>query len=145
HPHILTFIGVARAGPQIALVAPYMGNGNLIHHLRSHKGANKGVLIHQVGRAVSYLHNNAGIVHGDLKCANVLISDEGNALLADFGLSTFIEKALPEEITSTSIRNRNTVRFAAPELLSDDLGHTGRSKTRASDVYSFGMLILEAS
>ncbi|EJD35241.1 kinase-like protein [Auricularia subglabra TFB-10046 SS5] len=76
--------------------------------------------------------------------ANVLISDFGEALLADFGLSTFLEKANATLPTMTAIRRMHTAHFAAPELF---LGasDTDRppSKTCESDIYAFGMLILE--
>ncbi|EJD40289.1 kinase-like protein, partial [Auricularia subglabra TFB-10046 SS5] len=100
----------------------------------------------QVAEAVNYLHTVLGLVHGDLKCANVLISDSLDALLGDFGLSTFVEKSESDPTTATGIRDMHTARFAAPELLlgTDDPTMRPRSKTRESDVYAFGMLILEA-
>ncbi|EJD37476.1 kinase-like protein [Auricularia subglabra TFB-10046 SS5] len=101
--------------------------------------------IFQVAEAMDHLHTNEQLVHGDLKCANVLISDFGDALLADFGLSTFAEKSQTNSTTLTGIRQMHTVRFAAPELLlgSDTPSAEPGSKTRHSDVYAFGMLVLE--
>ncbi|EJD45497.1 kinase-like protein, partial [Auricularia subglabra TFB-10046 SS5] len=83
---------------------------------------------------------------------NILVSDSGDALLADFGLSTAVEKADCEATTATDIRQRNSLRFSAPELLLDLPSQSAhnistprpRSKTPASDVYAFGMLILQA-
>ncbi|EJD49182.1 hypothetical protein AURDEDRAFT_29119, partial [Auricularia subglabra TFB-10046 SS5] len=48
---------------------------------------------------------------------NVLISDYGDALLADFGLSTFLDRTEMSLETATDIRKMHTARFAAPELL----------------------------
>lgn len=73
----------------------------------------------------------------------MLITNAGNALLADFGLST---TSLPSDnITATRIRARNTLRFSAPELLTDTVMDSGRvrSKTTATDIYAFGMLIYQ--
>ncbi|EJD38668.1 kinase-like protein [Auricularia subglabra TFB-10046 SS5] len=117
----------------------------------------------QVAEAVDYLHTVAGFVHGDLKCvsakkssayilvpdafkANFLVSDSDDALLGDFGLSTVVEKSELDPATMTSIRDMHTARFAAPELLlgADSPAIKPRSKTRESDVYAFGMLVLEA-
>lgn len=75
-----------------------------------------------------------------------MISDAGEALLADLGLSTTIEKLDTDPTTATFIRNHVSVAFAAPEILfGDPSDSTGRlrSKTVASDVYAFGMLVLQ--
>ncbi|EJD44392.1 kinase-like protein, partial [Auricularia subglabra TFB-10046 SS5] len=127
------------------IVSLYMSNGNLTEYLKTHKGCDKKKLIMQVAEAVNFLHTARNLVHGDIKCDNVLISDFGDALLADFGLSTFIEKDESATGTMTAICNMNTLRFAAPELLagSEDSSGVPRSKTPESDVYAFGMLILE--
>ncbi|EJD36818.1 kinase-like protein [Auricularia subglabra TFB-10046 SS5] len=132
HPSILPFIGSASFGLQTAIVSPYMRNGNLLEYFKAHDDigtVDKKKLILQVAQAVNHLHTVEGLVHGDLKCANVLVSDAEDALLADFGLSTFVEKAR-----------------TSPEILKDAAGQPARlrSKTRESDVYAFGMFILEA-
>ncbi|EJD34151.1 kinase-like protein, partial [Auricularia subglabra TFB-10046 SS5] len=146
HRHVLPFIGTVDTGPQKGLVSLYMRNGNLLQYLKSHSDCDKKKLIIQVAESVDYLHTVAGFVHGDLKCANVLVSDSGDALLGDFGLSTLVEKSELDPATMTSIRDMNTARFAAPELLLGSNNPTvkPRSKTRESDVYAFGMLVLEA-
>ena len=71
-----------------------------------------------------------------------MISDSGEALLADFGLSTFAEKSQAASATLSGIRAMHTVRFAAPEILLGE-DHAVVSKTRECDVYAFGMLIIE--
>lgn len=149
HPSILPFIGSASVGLQTAIVSLYMKNGNLLDFFKAHEGSgsiDKKKLILQVAEAVTHLHTVQLLVHGDLKCANVLVSDSGDALLADFGLSTFVEKARTSATTAMNVRQMYTVRFAAPELLRDVAGQPDRlrSKTRQSDVYAFGMLVLEA-
>ncbi|EJD44390.1 kinase-like protein, partial [Auricularia subglabra TFB-10046 SS5] len=147
HPLVLAFLGTADVGQHTAIVSLYMRNGNLMEYLKSHRGCDKKQLILQVAEAVNFLHTSQNLVHGDIKCANVLISDFGEALLADFGLSTFVEQNQSVLATMTAIRNMHTLRFAAPELLTGPADRSGkpRSKTRESDIYAFGMLILEAS
>lgn len=146
HPLILSFIGSAEFGLQTAIISRYMRNGNLLEYFRAQAFVDKKKLILQVAEAVTYLHTVERLVHGDLKSANVLVSDSGDALLADFGLSTFIEKTQTSATTATNVRQMYTVRFAAPEILRDVAGNPSRlrSKTRESDVYAFGMLVLEA-
>lgn len=140
HPLILAFLGTADTG-HTSIVSLYMRNGNMMDYMKSHPGCDKKALIVQVAEAVNYLHTDEGLVHGDLKCENVLISDYGEALLADFGLSTFVEKTRFISRTMTGIREKHTPRFAAPELV---LETKAQSKTRESDVYAFGMLVLQA-
>ncbi|EJD37038.1 kinase-like protein [Auricularia subglabra TFB-10046 SS5] len=146
HPQVLPFIGTVEIGLQKGLVSLYMRNGNLLQYLKSHGNCDKKRLVVRVAEAVNYLHTVASLVHGDLKCANVLVSDAGDALLGDFGLSTLVEKSEFDPTTMTGIRDMHTARFAAPELLlgADNLTAKPRSKTRESDVYAFGMLVLEA-
>lgn len=143
HPHILPFLGTANVGGRTAIVSTFMDNGNLKQYLKIHHGFSRKKLIVQVAEAVNFLHWTAGLVHGDIKCENVLISSSGDALLADFGLSTFAEKSQAATATMTAIRQMNTLQFAAPELLLGD-GPSIPSKNRESDVYAFGMLVLEA-
>ncbi|EJD49199.1 kinase-like protein, partial [Auricularia subglabra TFB-10046 SS5] len=132
------------------IVAPFMVNGNLLQYIKQRPDADRQGLLIQVSEAVHWLHACKDMVHGDLKCEKVLVNDEGNALLADFGLSTFVEKEASSVTTMTAIRNMNTLRFAAPELLlgfddDDESNNTTRprSKTCPSEVYAFGMLVLQ--
>lgn len=154
HPRILPYYGNCEFGfMQHGLVSPYMENGNMIQYLARNPSGDRARLLHQVAEGLHYLHVDAGIVHGDLKCANVLISPDCCALLADFSLSTFIERT--ESPTDTTVRRLRTVPFAAPELLLDRAydntlstaeggNRPVRSKTTYSDCYAFGMLVYEA-
>ena len=81
---------------------------------------------------------------------NVLVNNHYIPLLTDFGLSTFVDKAESNPTTETGIRLQHTIRFAAPELLLDQNMHSlhdpakrRRSKTPQTDVYAFGMLMLQ--
>ena len=85
----------------------------------------------ETAQAVEYLHG-LQLIHGDIKAANVLISDDGHALLTDFGLSKLSSCA-----TSSAARGFGTTRYQSPELWE------GGPKTMESDVYAFSMLIVE--
>lgn len=147
HRFILPFLGTVMGNTYTVIVSPYMENGDLLEYLKAHPDANRRILIMQVAEAVDYLHTRARLVHGDLKCQNVLVSRDGHAQLADFGLSTIVDKSMSTETTALGIRHSYTLQFAAPELLSDEAkspsGKT-RSKTPPTDVFAFGRLMLQA-
>ncbi|EJD40031.1 kinase-like protein [Auricularia subglabra TFB-10046 SS5] len=159
HPRILPFYGSCNFGlGQLCLISPHMDCGDMKTFLENNRTTDRARLLRQVAEALVYLHVDAGRVHGDIKCVNVMISSDQCALLADFGLSTAIERTEP---TLTKIRRRCTVAFAAPELLDDTAcsehgilletppqtnskAMKPRSKTVFSDIYAFGMLMYEA-
>lgn len=147
HPRLLQLLGTSTWDSQIVLVSPYMRNGNMLQFLVSNRNVVPLKLVVQVAEGLEHLHTQAGIVHGDLKCQNVLISDHGDALLADFGLSTLVDKLEGDTTTGSVIRWQGTLRFSAPELLgslSDDDRGRMRSKTTRTDIYALGMLVLQA-
>ncbi|KZV83781.1 kinase-like protein [Exidia glandulosa HHB12029] len=151
HPNILQLWGTHTDNSQTILIAPWIENGHLVKYFFKHSNANRLPLIRQVAEALEYLHENMRMVHGDVKCENVLVSDSGNALLADFGLSTWIDKASEETATNTEIRNRYTVPFSAPEQVADNVFDSSsrspgrqRSKSTFTDVFAYGMLVLQA-
>jgi serine/threonine protein kinase len=81
--------------------------------------------------AIAYLHDRE-LIHGDIKAANVLVSDHGEALLTDFGLAK-----LSSGTTSTALSGAGTTRWQSPEL------YEGSPKSRESDIYAYAMLIVE--
>jgi len=96
-------------------------------------------LMFQVAHGLLYLHMKK-VVHGDLHGNNILINDEGNACLTDFGLSssTYITKG-----THTS-RPGGAIRWMAPELHQPQIyGFDTLKRTEESDVYGFACVILE--
>lgn len=74
-------------------------------------------------------------MHGDVKAGNVLIDDAGKACLTDFGLAFKYQKATTSNGGNCPV---GTLRFMAPETIRKG------TRTYATDVYAFGMLIYEA-
>ena len=77
-----------------------------------------------------------GIAHGDLKGANVLLTENLSPLLCDFGLS----RLLHIDRTSSDCRGLGSTRWMSPERLGSD-----EPRTFASDIYALGMTITEVS
>jgi serine/threonine protein kinase len=91
----------------------------------------------EVASALDYLHA-CGIIHGDIKSANVLLALSGAAKLCDFGgavqlLTSIASSASASGGGSTAM----TLAWCAPEMF------TGGSKTTATDVYAFGIFMWE--
>ncbi|EJD49347.1 kinase-like protein, partial [Auricularia subglabra TFB-10046 SS5] len=99
----------------------------------------------QVAEGLKYLHVEQHVVHGSISPKSVLITGTGEAVLRDFSFSTSSVRDI-ETPTATWIRRCFRLPYAAPEILLDEAVDSDgqlRSKTFASDVYAFGMLLYE--
>ncbi|KAF5315565.1 hypothetical protein D9611_004734 [Ephemerocybe angulata] len=141
HDNVLPFYGIHRlegeAG-RICLISPWMENGSIGEYLLRVPTADRYSLAGGVSRGILYLHAQ-GIIHGDLKGANILVTQTGRALVGDFGLSFVAENEYIQ--ASSTVAPRGTVRWQAPELFDPD---TEEAKpTKLSDVYSLGCVFYE--
>ncbi|KAF8504167.1 kinase-like domain-containing protein [Gautieria morchelliformis] len=84
-----------------------------------------------IADGLAYMHGK-GLVHGDLKSANVMIDEHGHARLIDFGLAHFINTHVDVDLPEGSIR------WCAPELF-----QPGAVSMPSSDVYAFASTVLE--
>lgn len=84
---------------------------------------------------LEYLHEhcNPKIVHRDLKAANILLDDDFEAVLGDFGLAKLVDARL----THVTTQVRGTMGHIAPEYLT-----TGKSSEK-TDVFGYGITLLE--
>ena len=86
-------------------------------------------------RGLSYLHDHCDpkIIHRDVKAANILLDEEFEAVVGDFGLA----KLMDYKDTHVTTAVRGTIGHIAPEYLS-----TGKSSEK-TDVFGFGIMLLE--
>lgn len=145
HPNILPLFS---SNPEAcAFVSPFMQEGTLLNYLEKHEGrADSLSLICDVAEGIYYLHKIAGVVHGDVKPENIFVTDDGHAILGDFGLSTTISPG--NDVTELNIRSQFTVAYCAPELMEDKAVYpsrptTQRSKTTMTDMYAFGLVLYQ--
>ncbi|XP_071708402.1 probable LRR receptor-like serine/threonine-protein kinase At5g63710 [Rutidosis leptorrhynchoides] len=142
HRNLLRLIGFATTSYERVLVYPFMQNLSVAYHLRDLKPGEKGLdwatrkrIAYGAARGLEYLHEhcNPKIIHRDLKAANILLNDEFEPVLGDFGLAKLVDINL----THITTQVRGTMGHIAPEYLS-----TGKSSEK-TDIFGFGITLLE--
>ncbi|CAJ1965359.1 unnamed protein product [Cylindrotheca closterium] len=133
HPCICTVMGaVIDSKEEPMLVMEYMDYGSLHDLLQNDTMAINGEIVlpilRDISQGVRFLHSaDPQVVHGDLKAANILVDSHFRAKVADFGLSQ-----------KKQLRGTGTPYWMAPELLRNE-----SAQTAASDVFSFGVILVE--
>ncbi|GLT94037.1 hypothetical protein SLE2022_118000 [Rubroshorea leprosula] len=143
HKNLVRLLGYCIEGVHRMLVYEYVNNGNLeqwLHGaLRQHGTLTweaRMKVILGTAKALAYLHEaiEPKVIHRDIKSSNILIDDNFNAKVSDFGLAKLLDSG-ESHITT---RVMGTFGYVAPEY-----ANTGLLNEK-SDIYSFGVLLLEA-
>ncbi len=90
HPNIITVIDVFEENGTVYYSMPYLSGGSLQDYVDAHGALSETMAmkyIRQIATALKYMHEEEHICHFDVKPANILIDDKGNAVLIDFGIS----------------------------------------------------------
>jgi serine/threonine protein kinase len=135
HPNILTIHELGEAYGQPFLVLEWVGGGTLSDRPLTQPASEQEFfdMAMPVAEALAAAHDH-GIVHRDVKPANVLVSEDGRLKLADFGLAKVREFDSDATRTAAAI---GTVAYMSPEQANgDEIGP-------ASDIFSFGVLAYE--
>lgn len=126
-----------------AMVSEWMENGNMNEFLKANPDADRYGLLADVSRGLIYIHSQ-GMIHGDLKGANILIDRTRCAQVADFSLLTIMSDS-PNKLSSNSFTQGGTARWMSPELIDPNrFGFETGRPTKCSDCYALGMVIYEA-
>ncbi|WOG88074.1 hypothetical protein DCAR_0207307 [Daucus carota subsp. sativus] len=143
HSNLVNLIGYCADGDQRLLVYEYMTLGSLEDHLhdlppdrRQLDWSTRMKIAAGAAKGLEYLHDKASppVIYRDLKCSNILLDEEYNPKLSDFGLAKLGPVG---DKTHVSTRVMGTYGYCAPEY-----AMTGQL-TLKSDVYSFGVVLLE--
>ncbi len=136
HPHILPVIDFGQHKDAAYLVMILLEGGSLSHHLAN----NAPLALHECGRfltqiasALQHAHSR-GVVHRDLKPANVLLDEDANAYLTDFGIARLTRSQQQLTATGSLI---GTPRYLSPEQA------MGRQADTRSDIYALGIMLYE--
>ncbi|XP_051114882.1 proline-rich receptor-like protein kinase PERK1 isoform X2 [Andrographis paniculata] len=131
HRHIVSLVGYCIGNGQKMLVYHFIPNNNLECHLHE-KGqppmdwTKKVRVAAGLAKGLAYLHRHPAIIHGDVKATNIFLDGDFEAMVGDFGLA----KLLSADTMGTS-------GYLAPERAG------GGKLTKESDVFSFGVVLLE--
>ncbi|XP_015056226.1 BRASSINOSTEROID INSENSITIVE 1-associated receptor kinase 1-like [Solanum pennellii] len=142
HRNLLRLRGFCMTPTERVLVYPYMENGSVASRLRERPESEppldwpkrKRIALGSA-RGLAYLHDHCDpkIIHRDVKAANILLDEEFEAVVGDFGLA----KLMDYKDTHVTTAVRGTIGHIAPEYLS-----TGKSSEK-TDVFGYGVMLLE--
>ena len=137
---IVKLFGVCTEAENFAMVMEYMPKGSLYTILKDKSEALpweplRWQIALDISKGLAYLHGKE-ILHRDLKSLNVLLNQDYHAKITDFGLAKI--KVETSSTTTLSKKSVGTFRWQPPELFKPRSKHT-----KASDVFSLGMVIWE--
>ncbi|KAJ7036965.1 kinase-like domain-containing protein, partial [Mycena alexandri] len=133
--HILPLRGITLdLGRTLSIISPWMANGSAKKYI-SDGTVDPAPLLRDVATGLRYLHTREDpVYHGDLKGDNIMVTEDGRALLADFGFSVLVSSSFSLAITHPT---GGTRPWMAPEKLA------GKGDSAAADIYSFAMMTVE--
>ena len=140
HINLVRLIGYCAERSHRLLVYEYMSNGSLdkwIFNKNQYVSLDwktRQKIITNIAKGLSYLHEECRqkIAHLDIKPQNILLDEEFNAKVSDFGLAKLLDRNQSQVMT----RMRGTPGYLAPEWLTSRI-------TEKADVYSFGVVVME--
>ncbi|GBG32831.1 Protein kinase, putative [Hondaea fermentalgiana] len=138
HPNIVMFLGACIQPPHICLILEYCVHGNLVEFLQSAREQDINITMHlilkialDIARGIKYLHDKMKIIQRDIKGRNVLIDENLNGKISDFGLSRIKNE------DDAGLTACGTPAWTAPEVVRME------EYTEKVDVYSFAVVLWE--
>ncbi len=134
HPHILPAHDFGEQGGITYIAMRYVDGGTLKEKMAEGMLPLSEInrIFGQVGGALGYAHRR-GVIHRDVKPSNVLLSSQGDAFLADFGLARVLD--VSQQMTGSSV-------MGTPTYMSPEQGQ-GLKADHRSDIYSLGVMLYE--
>jgi Tol biopolymer transport system component len=147
HPNIVTIYDIGSAG-EIEYLAMELVRGRTLDSLIPHKGLRLADALRygiQITDALAAAHA-AGVVHRDLKPSNIMVTDQDQIKILDFGLATLAARGLSAPQDETRVQTAidtsagtilGTIAYMSPEQAE------GRKVDERSDIFSFGAILYE--
>lgn len=138
HKNLVHMRGWCKKGKEMLLVYDYMPNGSLYSWIFTKSETlswlRRLIVLIDIAEGLNYLHNGWDnlVLHRDIKSSNVLLDEGMRGRLGDFGLAKLCKHG--QSLSMTNLVG--TIGYMAPELVRT-------APTKASDIYSFGVVVLE--
>lgn len=120
------------------LVLPYCSQGSIASRVGRFTEEEAWHLLRDVAGGLAWLHAmTPPLIHQDIKPDNIMIADNGDFMITDFGVSTHLKSTLRKSLSSAFV-SAGTTAYMAPERFSKD-----NTPIMASDIYSLGATVYE--
>lgn len=140
HPNICRIHDIGEEGGRKHISMEYVAGGDLRGYLSRHGGRLARVealrVIRETAQALAHAHDE-GVLHRDIKSANIMLTSTGRVKLSDFGIAAMNEVVSPSNPQNSSTVAVGTPLYMAPEQFD------GQVVSPASDLYSLGVLFYE--
>jgi serine/threonine protein kinase len=141
HPNIVQIHDFGKYHSGYYMVMEFIDGSDLAVQLRQHRATQKTLLpkdkiiriVGDVAAALDYAHNQ-GVVHRDVKPSNIMISQDGQSILTDFGLVMLLSQQSQATMGST---------FGTPHYVAPEQAISSAAAVTASDIYSLGVILYE--
>jgi TolB-like protein/tRNA A-37 threonylcarbamoyl transferase component Bud32/Tfp pilus assembly protein PilF len=137
HPHILTVLDSGETAGQLWFTMPFVEGESLRDRLRRERqlGVEDAVRItREAAQALQYAHEH-GVVHRDIKPENLLLTKDGNTLVADFGIARALSG--DEHLTQTGMA------IGTPAYMSPEQATADKALDARTDIYSLACVLYE--
>ncbi|KAG7098346.1 hypothetical protein E1B28_000305 [Marasmius oreades] len=144
HPNVLQLLGVNTTlfKTDFCLVSPWMVNNDIVTFLERKPDHDRLRSIRDIAAGLEYLHSRSPmIVHGDIRGANILVDEDCNCRLADFGLSREAHGTTMVETSTGGMKG--SLRWMAPEMFQPSSTRDSNEDRSPRDIYAYACTIVE--
>ncbi|TKY87757.1 hypothetical protein EX895_003338 [Sporisorium graminicola] len=134
--NVVRYWGCWLKGPELWIVMDFAEGGSVRTLMKAGPIAERycAVIVRETLVALNYLHKS-GIIHRDIKAANILLTSTGRILLCDFGVAT--------SLASNSVHSKRSTFVGTPYWMAPEVITEGKTYDQKADVWSLGITIYE--
>ncbi|CEH15447.1 ste ste20 ysk protein kinase [Ceraceosorus bombacis] len=134
--NVIKYWGCWLKGPELWIVMDLAEGGSVRTVMKAGNVAEKycGVILRESLVALAYLHK-AGIIHRDIKAANILLTNSGRVMLCDFGVAA--------TLVSSSVHSKRSTFVGTPYWMAPEVITEGKTYDQSADIWSLGITLYE--